>query len=66
MSVLKSFDKPDIEMDAGGIILFLIIFAGLMLISLWIIQTAVGYFGVTLSMWQSFVVILASFILFRK
>ena len=43
----------------------LIVLAVLMLVVLWIIQVAFGYFGFEFTLWQSFVILLASTLLFK-
>lgn len=48
-----------------AIFIALVAFAAITLILLWIVQTAFGYFGFEFTLWQVFVITLASTILFK-
>lgn len=45
--------------------IFAVAILGVIFIALWIIQVAFSYFGFEFTLWQSFVIVLASSILFK-
>ena len=57
----------DLKTTNNLLVLFfaLVVLAGLIFVVLWIIQVAFGYFGFEFTLWQSFVILLASTLLFK-
>lgn len=48
-----------------GVVVFIVAMLGIIFLALWIMQVAFGYFGFEFTMWQVFIIWLASTILIK-